>query len=47
MTGSQVPFAPVPNQTIDEFRAHTASIEAGPGYVRPAAWAVGVAVVAP
>ena len=47
MTGSQVPFATVPNQTIDEFRAHTASIEAEPGYVRPAAWAVGVAVVAP
>ncbi len=33
--------------TVEEFRAHVAAIEARPDYVRPAAFAVGLATVAP
>ena len=37
----------MPITTVEAFTAHTAAIEARPGYARPAAFAVGIATVAP
>ncbi len=37
----------VPIVTTEDFSAHVASIESRPGYVRPAAFALGVATIAP
>jgi 2,3,4,5-tetrahydropyridine-2,6-dicarboxylate N-succinyltransferase len=37
----------VPTASIDDFSAHVAAIEANAGYVRPTAFALGVATIAP
>jgi 2,3,4,5-tetrahydropyridine-2,6-dicarboxylate N-succinyltransferase len=37
----------VKTSTVEEFSAHVAAVEARDGYVRPAAFAVGIATIAP
>jgi 2,3,4,5-tetrahydropyridine-2,6-dicarboxylate N-succinyltransferase len=43
----RLPFVTVKTATVEEFSAHVAAAEARNGYVRPAAFAVGIATIAP
>jgi 2,3,4,5-tetrahydropyridine-2,6-dicarboxylate N-succinyltransferase len=46
-TGAAATLGHVPIVTTDDFSAHTSAVEGREGYIRPAAFALGVATIAP